>query len=274
MKRMTLIGALFCMAGAAWIVLNERQIRAQSAAGEHFRFEVATIKAAGSESRIFGCHGTDSATSALSVPLGSCQGVANANWFISEAYDIPPGAQHGWIVGGPDWLDTDRYAIEAKSESPVTRRQLDGMLQVLLHDRFKLVFHRKPGQINGFALVMGKNGPKLTKATGREDNPGLHKNTKPATDLSGMQTSYTGVNVPLSELTAGLSTTMGGPVIDKTGLNGNYNFSIPFVGKRENTSEFDLSIFTAIQDLGLRLVSQKVRIDVFVIDHVDKPTPD
>jgi uncharacterized protein (TIGR03435 family) len=85
--------------------------------------------------------------------------------------------------------------------------------------------------------------------------------------------SWKGVNVPVAELARHLVSSVGTPVADLTDLKGNYNFTLPpFVGPRAINSGDGPSLFTVIQELGLRLESRRVAVDVIVIDHAEKPS--
>jgi uncharacterized protein (TIGR03435 family) len=139
-------------------------------------FEVASIKptrlqAAGVQSA---CHGIDSKFApkdlAATVPLGRCViSSGRLSHMIGVAYDITMDM----LKGGPDWVagGDDRYDLEAKAEdsSTTTEAELLGMLQRLLADRFKLKFHREPREIDGFALVVAKNGAKIRQAAPAEE---------------------------------------------------------------------------------------------------------
>src|SRR5437773_10483163 len=93
---------------------------------------------------------------------------------IQHAY----GVQSDRISGGPDWLNSQGYDIDAKADQSVTDelRELGrnqglteqrSMLQALLADRFKLAFHRETKEVSAYALVIAKNGPKLQEEIGR-----------------------------------------------------------------------------------------------------------
>jgi len=177
-----------------------------------------------------------------------------------------------WIEGAPSWIDSQRYEIEAEAGSAASQDELRQMLLSLLQDRFKLAFHREPRPVDGFVLVVGKGGSKLSPATGNEDNPGLHLDVQAG---GGFQVSWRGVDIPFAELARHLAPLVGAPVADLTGLTGNYNFTLsPFVGPRAINPGDGPSLFTVIQELGLQLESRRVSVDVIVIDHVEQPKPE
>src|ERR1700732_4519911 len=118
------------------------------------RFEVASVKPTSAD-RLNGPSGGKSGRGRLTmsnVTLKRC---------IMGAF----GAGPNQIVGGPGWLDSDRYEIVAKADQPVDDDGvLMALLQTLLAERFKLVFHRETRTVPAFVLEVAKNGPKLERA--------------------------------------------------------------------------------------------------------------
>src|SRR5215813_478597 len=165
------------------------------------------------------------------------------------------------LAGGPDWILEKRFDIVGKSAAPATDAELWAMVRPMLEERFKLKYHREPREVSGLALVVGKNGPKLTRSEGGSNN------------ISAAGGVLTGHNVPMASLAGLLSSVMRQPVTDATGLEGTYNFSVdpkPYAGQ----GPFDLPTMTitAIQEeLGLRLESRKLELQVMVIDHIEAP---
>jgi len=220
-------------------------------------------------SMFFGCHGTDVADRE-SVPVGRCLGSrTTVRMLFSYAHD-----EAREISGGPEWMESEAYAIDAKAESPATRQQLREMIRTLLAERFKLQFHRETRQADGFVLTVAKNGPKLKEATGQEEPPfGLR--TSLNMEAGTLQTKITAVNYDFAEFVAALSSYVERPIQNLAGLRGKYNFTLgPFV-RLDTPNASGVSILTVVQEqLGLRLESQKVPILVYVIDHLEKPTED
>ena len=145
------------------------------------------------------------------------------------------------------------------------------MLLTLLAERFQLQFHRETKEVDGFALVVARGGLKIA------EDRGLSDKNEPSMSAGPAGLLYR--KAPLWMLTNYLSGPVGAPVVDKTGLTGLFSFSFqpPPPQLRASPDNPDLgapSIFTAIQEqLGLRLESAKVPLDVLVIDHVERPTP-
>jgi uncharacterized protein (TIGR03435 family) len=180
------------------------------------------------------------------------------------------------ISGGPSWLDSDRFDIVAKPENRSTPAQVPQMVQSLLVDRFKLKFHRETKEMPVFALVVGKNGPKM-KPTRPEDDA-----ARPNRGFQGGRGELTALGADMAALTTRLSAIVGRPVIDRTALTGKFDFKLQWTPENPvqmkspdepvPDNEHGPSIFAAVQQLGLRLENQKGPVEIIVIDSVEKPT--
>jgi uncharacterized protein (TIGR03435 family) len=163
------------------------------------------------------------------------------------------------ISGKQNWLSSDFYDVSAKPEGDraLSYEQLRPLLQQLLADRFKLSVHREMKDAPGYALVVAKDGSKLQPTTG---NP-----SRPAILPGGLRAD----NISLQTLAGMLARPTGRPVVDKTGIAGNFDITLDYA---EGAADSSLpSVFTALQEqLGLRLVAQKVPIETLVIDHVER----
>jgi bla regulator protein blaR1 len=214
---------------------------------------------------------------------------------LAQAYDV----RDFQISGGPGWLNTDRYDITTKvdtgsgdapndagkmtEERKTTGDQMRERLRALLADRFQLVLHRETKDQSVYALVVGKGGPKLQESQTKEGSG-------PRARMSMGRGQLSGQDVPLDMLAKTLSNQLGRPVIDRTGLKGNFDFKLewtpdpgqsggPFGGGPPGADAppppdpNGPSIFTAVQEqLGLRLESQKGPVEMLVIDKVEKPS--
>jgi len=182
--------------------------------------------------------------------------------FVVDAY----GLKYYQVTGGPRWIESDHFDISARApgDTPPTEDQFRQMTQTLLADRFQLRIHRETREIPVYALVVSKNGPKLKdpdmnsrEGWARGDNKGVHIVQSHAT---------------MQRLADHLSDTAGRPVIDKTGLAGLYAYKLDF-GPDNSTADSDLpSMSTAVEQLGLRLESQKAPVEVLIIDSAQKPS--
>ena len=172
------------------------------------------------------------------------------------------------VVGGPDWLDNERWNIlaTAPSGSPVDAPWRD-MLKSLLEDRFKLRAHIEQRERPIYAMVFARAdkhlGPKIspTQCTGQ-----MCGNTSGNTQGIASGT-VTGRSRTMEDIGRGLSNYAERRIFDRTGLDGKYDFEL--------TWSQEVSIFTAIQEqLGLRLEAQRAPVDVVVVDSVEKATED
>ncbi len=133
------------------------------------------------------------------------------------------------------------------------------LFQHLLEQRFHLVTHRVTKLTSGFALIVAKSGPKLAPA-----KEGGTPHTLRLRD--GLQAQ----NIDMAHFASLISNKAGGPIVDKTGIVGNYDFKLSYAMANDPDSNLP-SFFTALQEqLGLKLQSQKVPVDYLIIDHVDK----
>jgi uncharacterized protein (TIGR03435 family) len=220
-------------------------------------FEVASVKLGQPDAGFSGgCHGIDSryaANQAASAPpLGRCViRDARLGHLLFIAYRLN---SMSLVKGGPDWVKTGdfRFNVEAKAEDPTkaTEAELYQMLQTLLTERFSLKFHREIKELPGFALLVGKNGPKLKDAQGDEVSA-VRSPPKPS---SGLSNTLIARGQSMQMLADQLSI-FGDPVMDKTGLTGVYDFKL-FWNEDEGPS-----LASALQQqLGLRYESQKVPV--------------
>jgi bla regulator protein BlaR1 len=215
------------------------------------------------------------------------------------------GVDDGRITGAPSWVNTNRYDIEAKvaPEDAPRLEKLNGndrraMLIPMLIDRFHLKYHHQMREQSTYVLMVAKGGPRLTR--GQPDPP---PGWKPAKDLPIEKEHYwimarpghiQADSIPMHVLAEQLTrmNMLGRMVVDKTGLTGNYNFTLqwtpdndPFPALKQMLREADglgaqaidapvSPLFTALpEQLGLKLEPGKDSVDVIVIDHIDLPSP-
>jgi uncharacterized protein (TIGR03435 family) len=191
----------------------------------------------------------------------------------------------------PDWAGTERYDIQAKVDPSeiadlpkLSAAQRGLMLQALLADRFKLVTHHEVKEQPVYALVIAKNGPKLTESKPDDTRPDgaeeAHNNKRPnAIHISRGHLAAQTISMP--DLEVILTQIAGRTVLDKTRLKGSYDVTLnwapedgePTLLNGVPQEETRASIFTALQEqLGLKLESQKAPVEVLVIDHVERPS--
>jgi uncharacterized protein (TIGR03435 family) len=163
------------------------------------------------------------------------------------------------IAGKPEWFNVETYDVSAKVEggAGLSYKQLKEPLQRLLADRFHLVLHRETREMNGYALVVEKGGPKFEVSKGGSATPTMVR------DELKIQ------NMPLTVFAVMLGKPVDRPIVDKTGLAGNYDLDLKFSSLDATDSQLP-SIFTALREqLGLRLNAEKIPVDMLVVDHVD-----
>ncbi len=239
---------------------------------------------------------------------------------LRMAYDV----QDSQILEGPNWIDSERFDIQAKADSAVDAelRKLspdqaklvkEHMLQALLADRFGLKLHHETKELPVYALVVAKNGPKLEKAKdqtsgpadkGRPGGPGLNRGVQMR--VGGGEWHLNFQDSPIPFFVTILSQSLGRTFVDKTGLEGRYNFRLHWAGggmmmggpgpgmmagpgavgsagtggnaplSMPEPAKPDISepsIFTALHEqLGLKLKPEKGHVQVLVIDHIHQPT--
>jgi uncharacterized protein (TIGR03435 family) len=229
-------------------------------------FEVATIK-----------------PSQPNIPgklIGGGRNFKTLNTTLSDLISFSYGIHAKQIVGAPAWIEEEHYDLagEPDAKGAPSLDQIRVMLQKLLADRFQLKFHRDKKELSVYALTVGKNGSKLTRS---QADP----NAAPRLLFTRLG------NLPaLNTTMADFASVMQGavldkPVVDQTGLTGKWDFTLTwtpdatqFIGLGAGTapppdSDAPPDLFTAIQQqLGLKLDSIKAPAEVFVIDHVEKPS--
>lgn len=182
------------------------------------------------------------------------------------------------IVGLPEWTRQERYDVQAKvSDADVAayRKVTDPiqrapMLQKILIDRFGMKFHYETRELSVYALMIGKNGSHLT-----EIQPAIGPNGMK--DGGGRQRGrgrYVSMGQPMKPFIHELTVQLKTPVVDRTGLNGFYNYTLRWSPDDGTASEDDApSLFTAVQEqLGLKLERVKASVQMLVIDHIERPS--
>lgn len=198
---------------------------------------------------------------------------------IAFSYEV----QAKQIVGGPTWISSDRYDIDAVPdvEGAPNPEQVRSMIRKLLADRFHLKFHKETRDLSAFVLTVDKGGSKLSPTQLNGPLPGF--GMRPAT--GGLMLIVHNATIP--EFTSFLqSVVLDRPVVDHTGLQGKFDFTMTFlpdetefnghppVGKLADGVEAAPSLFEAArQQLGLRMMPEKTAVQVIAIDQVEKPSP-
>src|ERR1700678_2411667 len=230
---------------------------AQTALSGQPQFETASIHPTGAIEfdEPSGCLTTIGLMRCTNVTLKRC---------VVSAYRVGPDL----VLGGPNWINTDRFQITARSDQPVGDKDLMAMLQGLLADRFKLVLHRESRRREAMVLQVAKNGARLQPADGAR------------TSWRNMHDHLEAINITMADFAGILSRNLGLPVVDHTSLTGSFSFTLRWNPDNADALQHDEAaaalrpeISRAIsRQLGLTLESQKVPVDILVIDHAEKPS--
>jgi uncharacterized protein (TIGR03435 family) len=204
---------------------------------------------------------------------------------------MPAVNGESFVQGGPPWIKSDPYTIDAKPEGTQTSAMMRGpMLQALLEDRFKLKIHRESREVRAYTLVVGKGGAKLQPTIEGTCTPvDLTQSPRPplapgqpppcGSARSGKDGLLHAQGWTMADLCRALSARLNQKVVDKTGITG--VFDIQFALWAGNTSLDDGDptgpdpaggLRDAVQKLGLRLESTKSTAEFVVIDHIERPT--
>jgi uncharacterized protein (TIGR03435 family) len=230
-------------------------LHAQEAQPPSPTFEVASIKPNTSG---------DSRSGTRSLPGGR---VAITNLRLRDVIRTAYGSDDIDVIGGPAWIDADRWDILAAAPPGNPDAPWDRMLKSLLVERFRLQAHLERREQPIYDLVFARGD--------KRPGPDLHETSCHDVECHRMSVNGSGIKIgtmtgsgrTIAELGVSLSRYAERRVFDQTGLEGRYDFRIQW-------SE-DVSIFTALQEqLGLKLEPTKAVADVVVIDHVERPTPD
>jgi uncharacterized protein (TIGR03435 family) len=274
-------------------VLTAPAIQAQNAPANTPKFDVASIRAC-KEPTNSSAAGGHSSPGRLAT---DCDELLN---LIGNAYsyfaDGHPNfnAEPTPITGGPPWLQSASYEINAKAEGSSSAAMMLGpMMQALLEDRFQLKIHRETREGPVYLLTVARGGPRLHSfiegscTPWSVPPPPLQPGTKYCGSMiSGISPSVEALGATLDEFSKTLRLVVDRPVIDETGITGRFDMRVEFsregsaltaihlVGPSPATDPRGVpSIFTAIQEqLGLKLESGRGPVDTLVIDHIEKPS--
>jgi bla regulator protein blaR1 len=231
-----------------------------------------------------------------------------AGFTLSQLIRNAYGVKEYLISGGPGWIRSAKYNIEAKESDslaeeleklPVDQRMAKNklLLQSLLTDRFKLKVSHATKEAPVYVLVVTRNGPKFQEAKPGDTYPnGIKGRDGHSVGHAGMIQSGRGrivcQGIPIASLVSMLANELGRTVVDQSSLRGNYDFTLQWAPDQNPAAVFKdtedgksgtagapppdssgPSIFTALQEqLGLKLVSTKGPVQVLVIDHVERPS--
>jgi len=158
------------------------------------------------------------------------------------------------VLGGPAWMDGDRFDIAAKmpAEAPATAAALMEAARSLLAERFHLVLHEEARPTAGYALVAAKGGLKLKPAAGDGSS-----------NVWTSKTKMVAVGLTMERLASSLATIVDAPVVDETGIAGAYDFTFEWT--------LEDGVAPALSVLGLKLEGRKVASKVLSIQRAERP---
>jgi uncharacterized protein (TIGR03435 family) len=250
----------------AWTIPEPPPKMAPMAADADPSFDVATIKLSDPASRGKGFGG----------PPGHFQ---TRNTTLNDLMMYAYRVHTKQLVGGPDWMDTEKFDIVTKPDTPgaASDKQNQLMMRKLLVSRFGLKFHEEKRDLSAFILTIAKGGPKLTKSESDADA------------LSGFGFRALGNltfrNITMPDFASWMQTVLDRPVVDHTELQGRFDGKLLW-----NPDETQFAVFgppptpstapdappdlyKAIQEqIGLKLDAAKTPVTVIVLDHVEKPS--
>jgi uncharacterized protein (TIGR03435 family) len=272
----------------------------EAAALPELRFEAAVIRPSPADAN------------SLAAPQGTAENfsahMATVESMIGFAYNIPtelgmsndpahfylPHASN--LIGGPAWITTDKYDLTAKADPETVQawsklpksdqqEELRRMMRALLEERFHLTMRHETREMPVWKLVVAKGGPKFAESAGTPAD--VNDNSDPAKPFDKSKPyqqrwnlgpgMLQGRDVSITDFDQMLWTHReieSRKILDQTGLKGKYDLTLKWASVDDPKEPDGPSLFTAIQEqLGLRLESGKAPMDVLVIDHVDRPSP-
>ena len=231
-------------------------------------FEVATIKPSNpaAQGKLFTIKGRQ---------------VLTINTSLADVITLAYGLHVRQIVGAPSWVESDKYDITGQPEGQgmPNQNQMREMLRALVEDRFKLTTHREKRELPAYALVVAPGGPKMTK---NDSNP----NGLPGLLLRGLGVLPV-TNATMADFAGVMQlAVLDRPVVDRTGLQGRYDFTLTWTPDETQFASFGVRIpppsgaadappvlFTAVQEqIGLKFESVRAPVEVLVIDRVERPS--
>lgn len=209
---------------------------------------------------------------------------------IAQAYDLPD-----FRLTYPGWMFGVRFNVVANVPAGATKQDMRVMLQHLLAERFKLRVHRQNKEMQVLELTVAKNGPKFKDApetpVTQDEKPASPPAGRSKTDEQGFPVLAAGslmaiegdmarmhyARMSMSELAGQLTTQLGSPVVDATGLKGAYDITLSWNTRlttgapRADGSDVGPTLTEALQQqLGLKVQSKKMSIEMLVVDNAER----
>ena len=234
-------------------------------------FEVVSVKPSAMQN---GAYGIALATFPGGRILGN---MVPLDYFISQAFDI----QMFQIAGGPRWIHEDRWDIEAKPPAGSKASQAHPrmwklpptadvrlMMQALLADRFHMKWHRESKEGPVYLLTRTNRELKLKESADKEEYPWVGSVAGGAIAWDGLR----GTNVTMAEMASRLSNVLNRPVLDRTGLEGAFDFQYVLDKNGDTDTDRISALMASVAGLGLKLEAGRGPVETLVIDAVEKPS--
>ncbi len=206
--------------------------------------------------------------------------VKTINTTVNDLITFGYSLQTKEILNAPSWMG-EKYDVDGVPDIPgqPNIQQMRMLIQDALVQRFGLKFHTEQREMTAYTLAVAKGGPKLTATSDRPNDPGNF--------IFGGLGKLNVTNATMKDFSHGMQeAVMDKPVVDETGLTGRYDFTLNWQPDQSQFASFGAhipppnpddpnqlpSLFTALQEqLGLKMEVAKAKVDVMVIDHIDKP---
>jgi uncharacterized protein (TIGR03435 family) len=188
-------------------------------------------------------------------------------YLLEWSYGILP-AQHS---EGPSWMHDDRYDIVAKAEGSASDAEMKRMTRTLLAERFKLKFHIESREVPVLVLSLGKSAPKLFPPK-EDEKYSIRIMPQNGPDQKVASWHVVATRFSFAQLNETFSRQLERVIVNRTGMEGDFDFTLDFTPDENRPNPLDPSIvIAAIRDqLGLVVKSQKAPVDFFVIDNAEK----
>ena len=191
-------------------------------------------------------------------------------YLIQQAFDV----QRFQVSGGPGWLRSERYDIDAKppessdssrsrppySKAPMNQEQRQ-MLRALLAERFQVQYHRDTKEGPIYLLVKGSKPLRMTDSKDKNEFPWSRVTAR----------GLVGTNESMSDLAWRLSESLERPVLDRTGIAGSYDFDAPYA-TGDAPPDLVAETLATVQELGLKLEPSRGPVEMIVIERAEKPS--
>lgn len=210
---------------------------------------------------------------------------------LANVIDNAYGIRRYQLVGAPDWVDSDRYNIQAKAAGDATREELMLMVRSLLVERFKLRVHRETREMPIYVLTVARGGVKAPRSVPgactvfdprNPPRPGTPRAPSCGNNLIRTST-WNATAIDMKSAAEALVGVLGRSVVDRTGVEGRFDIQVEWTPDQApagvdgvaSTANAAPPLFTVLEDrLGLKVESARGPVDVIVIDHVERPTDD